>query len=497
MKEVIQKLKVSNPQADIFESTNPINLFLAGVGSGKTHLGGIISGRLTSTFPQAIGLIAANTHEQLTKATMVRVKEAWKTLGLVEVNERTGKGDYCVGKKPPKWFKKFIDFDDYGNIITFYWGATIFKSSLENYKALEGIEIGWAILDETKDTREEAVREVIIQRLRQQGIYADENGFTTDSSCESVNPLYILTSPAKVDWMNEWFEFDLFEEEILSKIYSRTDYFAKQYSNKFVTISSTYHNEHNLSNTYLSNLLINHTTRDGGLTESGKRLIYANPFVKAGGEFYSSFDRTRHVGKVEFVDNVPVHLTYDFNVAPYMTLTCWQILRIKRIIWVRCFAEYCLSNPNNSSEAVSLAFKRDYEKKLGHGIFFYGDPGGRKRDTRSRKNDYMIIQQVLRQYVNNFSNRVARRAPPVLARRDFANNCFDEKYEIRILLDENCKKTIADFEYVKEDVDGTKLKQMYKDTETGQSYEKYGHTSDAFDYLLCQVFKEIFTKNYE
>lgn len=496
MKETVKeiKFKFSDPQFDIFESKMPINLFLAGVGSGKTYLDGLISINFALDFPLVIGLIAANTYDQLNRATMRRIREVWKDMGLVEYNERTNIGDYIVDKQPPKNWIKFHDFDTYHNIISFKWGAIIFKASLENYKALEGIEIGWAILDETKDTREEAVREVIIQRLRQKGIFVKNNEFTSDETGEAITPLYITTSPAKVDWINEWFELDTYEEEIISKIYSREKYFSKAFSNKFITISSTYHNEHNLSNTYLSNLLINHTNRDGKLTESGKRLIYANPFVKAGGEFYSSWDRTRHIGKVEFIPNIPVHITYDFNVVPYITLICWQIQRIGKIQWLRCFDEFCLESPDNSSEKVSLAFKRKYSEQLKYGLYYYGDPSGKRRDTRGQRNDYQYIQEVLRPYLNNYSERVSRKAPAVVARRDFANNLFDEKFDIRILVDENCKKTIADFEYVKEDVDGTKLKNKVKDGETGQTYEKYGHTSDAFDYFITELFKELYDK---
>ena len=41
---------VSRPQMDILTSTQPINLFLAGVGSGKTHLLGIKTYQFISRF---------------------------------------------------------------------------------------------------------------------------------------------------------------------------------------------------------------------------------------------------------------------------------------------------------------------------------------------------------------------------------------------------------------------------------------------------------------
>ncbi len=53
---------------------------------------------------------------------------------------------------------------------------------------------------------------------------------------------------------------------------------------------------------------------------------------------------------------------------------------------------------------------------------------------------------------------------------------------------------IADFEYLKEDADGKKLKTRVTDPDTKQTYEKYGHTSDAGDYLLTAVFSEYMNK---
>ena len=103
------------------------------------------------------------------------------------------------------------NFDSYENIISFDNGAVIYIGSLDNYKALDGIEVCWAVLDETKDTREEAVKQVITGRLRQQGMYVDaadnlcSNAFTNGVANKSFNPLYIFTSPASVPWINEWF----------------------------------------------------------------------------------------------------------------------------------------------------------------------------------------------------------------------------------------------------------------------------------------------------
>ena len=70
--------KLSAPQEYILTSTKEINLFLAGVGSGKTHLGGLISGSYIQKFPHIRGFIGANTYNQLNTSTMLRIREVWK-----------------------------------------------------------------------------------------------------------------------------------------------------------------------------------------------------------------------------------------------------------------------------------------------------------------------------------------------------------------------------------------------------------------------------------
>jgi hypothetical protein len=454
---------------------------MGGTGSGKTFLEGVISASLVKNYPHITGFIGANTYEQLNTSTLKRIRDVWRDeFGLIDGIH------YVTGHTPPKGFNlDYHNFDRYDSIISFRNGAVVYKASLDNYKAHEGKEIGWAILDETKDTKEEAIKDVILHRLRQSGLTL---------SGRDVNPLYIGTTPAKVDWINEWFRLDEYEQEIQAHIYNKDDFFKHESDDKCVTICSTYHNQENLPAGHIEGLIREHTDREGKLKESGKRLIYANPFVKAGGEFYSSFDRTVHVKDVEHIKGEPIHISYDFNVVPYMTLTCWQIIRKDKWWEIRQFDEFCLPSPDNTTERITERFKRRWGDELEAGVFIYGDPTGAARSTRGRATDFDIIQEVLREHLNNYSLRVPLKAPGVVNRRDFINNIFDERYDLRIFISRKCTKSIADFEYLKEDADGKKMKTKVTDPDTKQVYEKYGHTSDAADYLLTEAFESHFKR---
>ena len=476
-------LYFSIPQLLIFRSDKQINLFLAGVGSGKTYLAGALSQKYIAEFPQCKGFIAANTYDQLNTATFFRIREFWKQQGIVEYEEKTGLGSYVVNKQPPaRWDITEKSFISYSNIVTFKNGGTIFLGSLDNAKAHEGKEFAWAILDETKDTREDDVKDIILARLRQRGLIV--NG-------RELNPLYILTSPAKTDWINQWFELDKDIALIQQDIYDNDGYFAKTVGNKFCTISSTYHNQANLPADYIDN------KRNDWTAEKFKTLIYANPFSQTGAEYYSSFDRIKHVGKCEYNPEIPLHISFDFNYVPYNSMSVWQIVKEGERYKIYGIDEFALRNPNNSDEEVCRAFLARYQHRHKSGVYVYGDATGRAGTTLNieQKHHIGILEKILKPVLNSSSIKIPAANPVNEARRDFANRLFEGKLPIDITIDERMVYMIGDMCYTKQDsITGSKDKHRVKDTDTGQVYEKYGHMGDNFEYFICEAFGKYFKK---
>lgn len=465
----------------------------------NSFIAGIVSGILISTFPKVEGFIGANTHKQISDTTLKRVRTVWKQyFGWSEWSKDNPNGNYVVGVQPPAHFNTDgHEFTTYGGKISFSWGTVIYFGSLANYKAHDGKEFAWAILDETKDTKEEAVKEVITGRLRQSGMYVNSNGDLCDTANNEKtgehhtpwNPLYIFTSPAKVDWINEWFNLDEYDKEIVSEIYSDETYFVKDIGNKRVVVCSTFHNQHNLPENYISNQMQN---LHSGLQDM---LIYGNPFGKAGGEFYKQFTRERQVIDVTKVPgfsrpgakpderpynpDLALHLTFDFNTVPYMTANVWQIVQEfkdgRQTKTAYQIDELCLENPDNTTEAVCREFAKRYYNHTA-GLFVYGDASGKHADTRSEKgtNDFIIIVKALAKFRPTM--RVPTGNPNVKARGNWINTIFEKGHEgITVFIHKKCQKTIADYTYLKEDSDGSKKKETVKDANTNITYEKYGH----------------------
>lgn len=479
---------LSSPQKDIYNSVLERILLLTGVGFGKTTILSIRAIKYVTKFPRVIGFIGANTYQQLTKSTLKRCFETWyKDFGI------TNGVNYVVDKIPPDhWPKLHVKLKSYENTICFDNGAIIFTASLDNYKAIDGTEFGWALLDETKDTKEEAVKEVIVARLRQTGMWVTPKGKLVDydgKSHISHNPLAIFTSPAKVLWLNEWFDLPENYQEINQKIFSKKDYFKKESDRKLVVIGSTYHNEANLPSNYIPNLLADYR----GNPHLIDMLIYGSPIAKTGGEFYHQFNRMEHLKACKYDPSEPIHISFDFNVKPYISAIMAQIFWDGDNYIVRFFKLYALQAPHNNSEDLSNQILLDFQKHKA-GVFIYGDASGKNRQTVSKefRHNYEVIEYILRPLLYGDSNRVTRRNPALVKRRDFANKMFANGYDIRIEVDESCKELITDFEFVKEAPDGGKLKEKAKDSLTGETYEKLGHMSDCFDYLICSAFENYF-----
>lgn len=467
-------MNFSAPQYDILTSSRPYNLFMAGYGSGKTHLLSVIAYYFIYRFPQVRGFIGANTYQQLSQSTMRQVFKVWKEMGITEWSEGNPSGQYVKNKIPPKHFKPYSDtYLDYNGIISFNNGWHGYLGSLDNAGAHAGKEFGWACIDELWGTRKDDYKDIILSRLRQKGIVL--NG-------KEVCPAYAFTTPAKTAWINDMYELNDHVDEISALLYDKEKYYRLENDKFCVTISSTHHNLHNLPSDYIENLSRVHSS------DKLSTIIYANPFGRAGGEYYPSFERKRHVTPTQYDPTLPLHLSFDFNYVPYNPAGLFQIRQIDKIWHVYMVDEFALTSPHNSVEHVC-------EKVLGRygnhraGWFIYGDATGKSGTIagREQRSYWQTVWHKFGPYITEISKRVPRANKPNNVRRDFCGRVFEDKLPVRIHIGEHCKHMINDFMYCKEDAEGGKDKKTIKD-ENGQSYQPYGHFGDLYEYFMLQCF---------
>lgn len=519
-------IELSEPQTEVLSTRKAVILDMAGQGGGKSRVIGYSSASFILEFPELMGFIGANTEMQLTQSTLSAVFRVWADVyGLYEYDQKASpSGAFVVDKRPPPHFSRIHKQRSYRGIISFWNGCTVYIGSLENYKAHDGKEFAWAHLDETKDTKEAALKEVIFGRLRQYGLWysrtsPEEIYFDSDISkenaeknnWESWNPLYIHTSPAMggVPWLNKMFNLDPFAKEIKRRVSRKEkDYFKREFENKCVVIYSAYHNQQNLPPNYLKNQESNLATEEDVL-----KMVHGYPFGKSGSSYYPSFRKDFFVHRVPYRRGKPVHITLDFNVMPYMTLLCAHVEFITRyispdgikrdtpeygdqpieVLRISFYREYCLGSPQNSVEGVAEAFMADHDPTETE-VFFYGDASGLSRiPGLGSYTNFGQLKDLLFAYLNSNSQRVKMPNVAPLTRRDLLQKIFAGKIpEVEVEFDESMEKTIDDFEYVKQGVNG-KVKEKEEDKETKKFYEKNGHTSDAAEYMVCWICAQYLT----
>lgn len=211
-----------------------------------------------------------------------------------------------------------------------------------------------------------------------------------------------------------------------------------------------------------------------------------------GMEFYHAFNRAKHVKKLSFIPELPIHLTYDFNVMPFMTQLCAQVINEKDVMHIRIFKEYCLPHPNNSNKAVCRMFINDF-KEHNPLVFYYGDASGKNRIAgQGNKRNFDDIEAELVPYLHAASDRVLRKNPDIFKARDFMNMVLNGFWkDIVIEIDDSCKELIDDLELCKTDYQG-KMKERVNDKVLGTTYEKRGHPTDALTYFVVSLLNDLY-----
>jgi phage terminase large subunit len=213
--------------------------------------------------------------------------------------------------------------------------------------------------------------------------------------------------------------------------------------------------------------------------------------VTTGQEWHKNFSRAVHVNDCKFLQGYPIHVSFDFNVNPYMPCSIWQIIpqeqNGKKIYHANCIDEIALKNPLNKTSELCKEVARVYGDSVKK-MYIYGDASGKRRATESQEHNYDVIKRVLRRWVDDQSMRVPARNPDLTIRKDFTNMILAGAFPIVLRINEKCNLMITDLESVLEDTDHTKKAKMVRDPLSDIVMQKYGHFSDTFDYFLTQAF---------
>lgn len=213
--------------------------------------------------------------------------------------------------------------------------------------------------------------------------------------------------------------------------------------------------------------------------------------LKTGGEFLRAFELSQHVKPVRYNLDVPIRISIDSNVYPYIAMTAWQWVKDGDTWIIRLIEEIIAADPENTA---SLACKKiiKYLKSINYSqkLYLHGDKSTKNRNNidDNKRSFFQIINEGLIDAGYNTQDCMPVSMPPVAAVGDFVNAIFSQEVKFsRIEIGEHCKTAINDFIETKTDKDGTILKVRVTDPKTKVSYEPHAHIVDNLKDVIVQV----------
>lgn len=209
---------------------------------------------------------------------------------------------------------------------------------------------------------------------------------------------------------------------------------------------------------------------------------------KSPNAYWRSFEIDKHVINMPHDRDLPIHLSIDDNVLPYISISFWQLHDQVKAIQI---AEIPAEDPDNTAQKAAV-LAVDFLNKVRHNdtIILHGDATAKKSNTidiEKRSFIRLFEAKVAEQFV--VINKVSNSNPSVSMRGEFINAIYEGLVPgLSVFINESCKESINDYVVVQQDMNGGMQKK--KITKNNLTYEPNGHFSDTKAYFLVDVFRE-------
>jgi len=246
-------------QEEALKSTAKNTLVTGGLGAGKTAIGVHFVIKMINEYPNAKGLICANTYKQLNNATLTALEDELKKLG----------------------FRPNVDYTRIEGKFTIN-NVTIITHSLEAYEVLAGQEFGWAWIDEAAFAKEEAYR-TVKERVRQ-----------TEGPCQ----ILLTTTTNGFNWLYDRFVTGGDGNHVTYKLRTKDNFF--------------------LPVDYYDNLVEQYGGED---TPLARQQLFGEFVNLTSGQVYNYFDESRHLQSNQRSYS-KLYIGLDFNIGNMNAVVC-------------------------------------------------------------------------------------------------------------------------------------------------------------------------------
>ena len=221
--------------------------------------------------------------------------------------------------------------------------------------------------------------------------------------------------------------------------------------------------------------------------------------IRTGAEFFPSFSRGVVCGKFPYNGNLPIHISMDSNVLPYVTATFFQKeYKPDDVQQVTQFDELPIESPNNSArKAAKVIAKRLRLYNYTDKVYLHGDASGKAANTIDSENRSffdLVIDELEKEGFEVVDN-IGNKNPSVATTGEFINAVWDGRVpDVSIRIDNDCTTSIDDYQAVQKDENGAIAKIKVTNPVTKQKYEAHGHVSDTLRYAVHDLLRAQYTE---
>lgn len=221
--------------------------------------------------------------------------------------------------------------------------------------------------------------------------------------------------------------------------------------------------------------------------------------IRTGAEFFPSFNRGVVCGKFPFNPELPIHISMDSNVLPYVTATFFQKeYKPDDVQQVTQFDELPIESPNNSArKAAKVIAAKLREHNYTGKVYLHGDASGKAANTIDENNRsfFDLVIDELEHEGFEVEDCIGNKNPAVATTGEFINAVWDGRVPgVAIRIDNDCTTSIDDYQAVQKDENGAIAKQKVTNPVTKQKYEAHGHVSDTLRYVCYDLLRAQYTE---
>jgi len=409
------------------------NHYISGLGGGKSFLGAvwILEG---TAVPNSLHFIGAPTAPQLRDSTFKATQRAWEILGIRE-NEH-----YVIGIRSP-WpnvpsFSKLSN----DNVITFVWGSYIVMSGLDNFDKLRGAEYGRIWIDEYGLTHVDQLREVAIDRLR------DQEYVKRDIKTQILFTATPPSRPASLAYLRKLRDELMPQSEELKMLFGMTLDNKKHLPKDYIDIMRdpvSYRREY-----------------EGSLEMPPTNMWYYN------------FSREKHIGERELIDGL-FYIWHDFNKNPGTALIIQHSREGK---WIHVHDEIYLNGSDLAG--VCQMVKSRYPKT--HRYILGGDAMGHAgTHLQLGKTSFKVM---LQEYKAEERQLIYRKKNPLHSDSNLLTNAILNAPDnlLKLTISSKCVELLKDLELVG----------MGQDYDFDLPDASRGHLGDCLRYYLWDNWRD-------